>query len=970
MPPPSEPDAVASTSADATYVQPDAPSETQAGPPTPPDGPPGPHPATLGGYRVERLLGEGGMGAVYLARDDKLDRAVALKTMRPEIAAQPGAVARFLREARAAAKVAHDNIIPILHIGEDAGTPYIVMPLLEGEPLNEFLRRVPVCPVAVVLKVGRETADGLAAAHARGLVHRDIKPANIWIEGDATSSDLAARFRRVKVLDFGLARPANDDTQLTGTGAVLGTPAYMSPEQGRGQPVDFRTDLFSLGVVLYRMTTGVAPFTGANTMAILTSLAVDHPPPPVEKNPQVPPALSALIMQLLAKDRDARPKSTAEVAAALREIGRQVVAARQAAEAGPLPVVVAYPQPLAQPVAPEFNPFTELDASLPPPAEAVPEATAAEPRAVPRPPAKKPRGAGAWVAAGLASLVAVAAVVFAVVKLTGPKDKGPTPSPNEVTKDEPKPPPKLPKDKGGVPAPSTDPDRKAAEWALSLGGTVSVKDGAGEREVTAAKDLPAGPFTVTGLNFANARDAVTDADLGRLNGLTGLAILYVHNSNVSDAGLSHLAGLSGLRQLYFGGSSQISDAGVAQLARLTGLTHVALSGAPVTDAGLAHLKGLPALANLNLQGSKVTDAGLEHLTGMSQLTMLILNTTKVTAPGVAKLAKALPHCKITSDHGTIEPVGDRPAAEWVLSVGGKVTLKVGAGEKSFAAATDLPAGPFAIIDINLANCDKVADGDLARFHGLTLRGISLEKTKVTDAGLAHLKGVKGLAVLLLGNTKVTDAGFVHLKDHKSLTELEVGSTSVTGAGFVHLKELPKLSSLSCYYCFGVKDSALAHLKELKQLTNLQLGATGMTDAGLVHLKEMKGLTVLLVGPEITNDGLIHLKEATELVSLSLRNTKVTGVGLAHLAGLPKLATLGLSETGITDTDLEHLKGFKALTKLHLNTTGVTDAGLERLAGLNGLTLLEVTKTKVTAAGVEKLQKALPNCKIEWTPPKP
>src|SRR5215207_9227721 len=223
---------------------------------------------TLGPYRLVKELGKGGMGAVYLAVDTRLGRKLALKVMLPEFAADHDAKERFLREARAAAQVSHDNVVTVYEADEREGVPYIAMQFLRGYPLDQFLKDKGAPALAHVIRIVRETALGLSAAHAIGLVHRDIKPANLWLE---------APNGRVKVLDFGLAKPIGTDAELTKSGAVVGTPAYMSPEQARGEKVDRRTDLFSLGAVLYRLCTGRPPFNGPNAMAVLTALATQEP---------------------------------------------------------------------------------------------------------------------------------------------------------------------------------------------------------------------------------------------------------------------------------------------------------------------------------------------------------------------------------------------------------------------------------------------------------------------------------------------------------------------------------------------------------------------------------------------------------------------------------------------------------------------------------------------------------------------
>jgi serine/threonine protein kinase len=265
----------------------------------------------LGGYRLIEVLGMGGMGVVLRAEDPQLRRVVALKVMKPVLAAGAANRQRFLREAQATAGLEHDHVAAVYQVGEDRGLPFLAMQLLHGETLAQRLEREGRLPVAEVVRIGREVTEGLAAAHAKGLIHRDVKPGNIWLQAGSG---------RVKVLDFGLARAADDATPLTQTGTVVGTPAYMAPEQARGEPVDARCDLFSLGCVLYQMATGELPFRGRNATALLHALAVDRPRPPRQLNPDVPQALSDLVLRLLVKDPAGRPASAQEVSAALAAI--------------------------------------------------------------------------------------------------------------------------------------------------------------------------------------------------------------------------------------------------------------------------------------------------------------------------------------------------------------------------------------------------------------------------------------------------------------------------------------------------------------------------------------------------------------------------------------------------------------------------------------------------------------------------
>lgn len=271
----------------------------------------------LGQYRVLQVLGTGGMGIVLLAEDPHLQRRVALKIMRPVAALSPTARQRFIQEARLAAGLRHDHLVTIFQVGEDRNVPYLAMELLQGESLEERLRREIKLPWPEVVRIGREIAEGLAAAHQGGLIHRDIKPANVWLE---------AGTGRVKILDFGLARAVVGDVRMTQTGVFLGTPNYMAPEQAAGKPVDGRCDLFSLGCVLYRLSAGELPFQGSDPMSSIAAMALTAARPLAQVNPVLPRPLCDLVMQLLSKDPNDRPASAQALAQAMAAIERDLAA--------------------------------------------------------------------------------------------------------------------------------------------------------------------------------------------------------------------------------------------------------------------------------------------------------------------------------------------------------------------------------------------------------------------------------------------------------------------------------------------------------------------------------------------------------------------------------------------------------------------------------------------------------------------
>jgi ABC-type branched-subunit amino acid transport system substrate-binding protein/predicted Ser/Thr protein kinase len=265
----------------------------------------------LAHYRVVRLLGAGGMGMVFEALDIHLQRQVALKVMKPDMTRDSGFRQRFLREARATAAVKSDHIVTIHQVGLENDVPFLAMEFLHGQTLEALLDRHGPPKLPEALRLAAEIAEGLAAAHECGLVHRDIKPANIWIEQPSG---------RIKILDFGLARPSQEGTRLTEAGIVMGTPAYMAPEQTEGADVDARADLFSLGCVLYELIGGKKAFTGSSTMAILKAVAMKDPPPLRQLNEDVPAELEDLVMRLLAKKPEDRPASGREVADLLRDL--------------------------------------------------------------------------------------------------------------------------------------------------------------------------------------------------------------------------------------------------------------------------------------------------------------------------------------------------------------------------------------------------------------------------------------------------------------------------------------------------------------------------------------------------------------------------------------------------------------------------------------------------------------------------
>ncbi|HEX4282483.1 MAG TPA: protein kinase [Solirubrobacteraceae bacterium] len=361
----------------------------------------GGEPRTLAGrYRLDEVIGRGGMSTVYRGTDLALDRVVAVKVaLDPLVEQSPIYLERFRREANAAAAIDHPGVVTVYDAGADGPTRFIVMEFVPGRSLADILREQSPLEPAEAADIAAQAADALSAAHARGIIHRDIKPGNIMITPDGS----------VKVLDFGIARAVDSGT-LTQTATVLGTSAYMSPEQALGQPADARSDIYSLGCVLYEMLTGEPPFMAEVAAAVMHQHVRVQPKPASERNPAVPPALNALVMEMLAKAPADRPQTAAEVRDRLRQaIGKPhdedealATLAMAPAPAPPPPAVAPEPleaRPPAEPRAPQAR---------------APQARTPQARRPP-PPARSRSRTGLWATlAVLAALLLGGAVALAL----------------------------------------------------------------------------------------------------------------------------------------------------------------------------------------------------------------------------------------------------------------------------------------------------------------------------------------------------------------------------------------------------------------------------------------------------------------------------------------------------------------------------------------------------------------------------
>ena len=269
-------------------------------------------------YELNHLIARGGMAEVYRAHDRLLNRPVALKVLFPELSVDRSFVERFRREAQAAANLSHPNIVPVFDWGEDSGAYFIVMEFIDGRPLSSILKTAGPLSADRAADIGAHVAAALGYAHKHGVIHRDVKPGNVLITDEG----------QVKVTDFGIARAINTEESLTQTGAVMGTATYFSPEQAEGIGVDPRSDIYSLGVVLFEMVTGRAPFLGDTPVAVASKHVRDTPPVPREINPSIPPTFEAIILKSMAKDPNHRYATSEDLRADLLRFneGRSVLA--------------------------------------------------------------------------------------------------------------------------------------------------------------------------------------------------------------------------------------------------------------------------------------------------------------------------------------------------------------------------------------------------------------------------------------------------------------------------------------------------------------------------------------------------------------------------------------------------------------------------------------------------------------------
>ncbi len=694
----------------------------------------------LGPYRVEQLLGSGGMGVVFAAEDPRLGRRIALKVLWPAEAIRPGAAERFLREARLAAGLEHDHIVPVYHVGEDRGIPFVVMPLLRGESLDRRLRREGRLEPAEAARLAREALRGLAAAHAAGIVHRDVKPANLWLEQDG----------RVKVLDFGLARPAQGDSTLTTPGMVVGSPAYMAPEQAAGAPVDARADLFAVGCVLYQMTTGEKPFARSSVLATLHALATHQPPPPAAVHPAVPAELSRLIVRLLAKrpeDRPADATAAADALAVLEERLRRPARRRRRAwlVAGLVAIglvtaaVIFIPTPRGTLVIDgaddDFAIVVKRDGAII--------------RDRLRPGEEVELRVGEY---GLEIVRGKEGLRLSVPSVTIRRGER---TPVKVYLE--------PAKTSAQPAPERDLERRLVTLAIRGGGHAAVTAGGEHLEIDRLEQLPDGPLSVIALSF---RHPLGEAELRDLDELPQLMILDLDRVPAGRALLTRLAAarFAPWLRCFTIYHPDFHDDALDALGDFPRLDTVRCLGTAITDDGLRTLRRLPHLSDVNFWScSRLTDSGLAHLRGLKLRTINLFGIRGITDEGLRHLG----------------------------AITGLRHLDIAGTSVSDAGLAHLHG--LAKLQLLAVQHTRVGDSGLASIARLTdLEVLWLDGTAVTSAGLRQLAALRRLRDLHLAGTAIDDSAIEPLQALTGLGSLDLSNTTVTAPGLARLrKALPQ-----------------------------------------------------------------------------------------------------------------------------------------------------------------------------------
>jgi tRNA A-37 threonylcarbamoyl transferase component Bud32/Leucine-rich repeat (LRR) protein len=931
----------------------------------------------LGHYIVLRLLGSGGMGLVFEAEDTILRRRVALKVMQPSQAADQEAKRRFLAEARATAAIEHEHIAVIYQVGEESGVPYLAMQLLQGETLADRLSKTPQLSECEALRIAKETAEGLAAAHACGLIHRDIKPANIWLE---------AKGDRVKVVDFGLVRDMSLDTQLTQSGAIAGTPAYMSPEQVNSQPLDGRTDLFSLGCVLYQMISGKNAFSRDSLFRVLHAVCNEAAPALHTLRPDIGSDLASLINRLIAKDRELRPASAREVA---DEVGR---------------MLAKFPAQTTSPAEPLLPQSGGLHG----------------------------RKRGQLFLAGWAvGFALLFLTIWVIIRDKDGKELARISAPDGSTaivegnlSAIPAAPVKAPINSGSEtsphsPLPSFANDEEILRHFSRTGAKIQINGSSGY----AFQDELRGKVTDCSIDYIGSAYKLTNTDLEALSNITfPLRLTLAKSTELRQETIDKISQIKTLTHLYLPYAITMKETSFSKLAALSKLKHLSLPNTNATDEIVRQLPTWESLESL-LLGDSILIRGetLEMLEKYPKLRDLNLIGTQVSRLP-SGICKKLPNLEIIELAGTdanddtMRELAEAKKLLYVNIASTKVTTE---------GLTALLPLRYSLENLNVRDIsiDDTAAATIAQFR--RLKQLNLSKVRLTEVGLAELLKLNALTHLGLSGTPMNDKCVGVLGQMKQLKSLHLHSTHITQAGIDRLKEaLPDCQisgwqpplDLNKYSestdqsllewmlwwedeCFiqtldgkeftirrtdrrpalnapiigisledtVITDDDLGPVQGCRELKTIAIGDTRLTDDGIARLKALPKLEKLSLGIVLTDRGAEELTKFPKLNQLSLRRPKISEKGIATIASMP-LKSLSLSRCAINNEGIEKLADISTLDELTLSRCQLTDDMLVSFEKVLQLKTLNLQSNALTKHGIEKLRLALPNCKVVWDGP--
>jgi serine/threonine protein kinase len=871
----------------------------------------------IGHYEVLQVLGRGGFGIVFRAFDEMLQRVVALKVMAPQLAATSPARKRFLREARSSAQVRHENVVQVYEIAEQP-LPYLVMEFIPGETLQQKLDRVGPLDVSEVLQIARQIAEGLAAAHATDLIHRDIKPGNVLLEGG---------HHKVKITDFGLARAA-DDASISQSGIIAGTPMYMAPEQAKGDKLDQRADLFSLGSVLYQMVAGRPPFRANTAVAVLKRIAEDKPRAIREIIPEAPQWLCDIIAKLHEKNPDDRYQSAREVADVLADCEAQLKVNARLKDYSRIPRIRARPTgrgkwvaaaaavllPVIALVVTEFAGVTHLFQGRPATSDA--DGAGSDVQAKAPPLAIAPFDA-AQAHAHQETWAEYLGVPVEFTNTLGMKFV--LIPPGEFTM-------------GSSPEEASSVISQIPEWAREWVrsetpaqkvqipqpfylGTTEVTVGQFERFVAATHyKTQAETNGKGGTRWTGRKNETKPEFTWRHKDFTRSSLHPVGQLCPADA-IAFCRWVQGVD----GRSHRLPDEEQWEYACRAGTVTPWSFG---TDAAVLKLHGLSQW-NLNFTGAAVAQKppnpfGLFDVHGNFEEMCRCKDGSYVVRGGSTGHDRWLTRSAIRMSVGFQDPEGVHgfrvaivgnlkqepppppaaftdadvkriaalPAAEQVEEVRQELMRR----NPRFDGKVEHKIEDEVVTEFKIVT-DNVTDiAPIRVFNALRVLACSATWNNGQLADLTPLEGVNlsGLRHLELWNTKVTDAGMAYFKDCNDLIYLELPFTQVGDAGLTHFKDCKALSHLDLG---GTKvgDAETAAIKNFKALTHLYLGQTKVSDAYLAHLKGIPLKVLWIYYTDIT--------DLTPLQGMPLEDVRLTPKnitkGLDILRGMKSLKTIGI-----------------------------------------------------------------------------